>query len=234
MSQVLFKYLSGEERYSNKGHSSIILPGRKHEDHEYPDLLVSMERNHLGETHAKACKVLNEEKSFALNLRYGADFLQLLTSNEPVYNGAGKKLRNDVVNAILEGIVGIRNPWRGEFLNDRYIMKDGVLCVVRDIVRENKIVEVTQPLGECLMQRDIIGLEYWLRTANYQGLPTKERENRTGKGGLFPNYFIYWQPREDSTARFGVDWDDPDLDCSGSPRESHQELGVRRVKILEQ
>ena len=64
----------------------IILPGKTHGTYSYPDLLVGMERAHLGTNWGEAHAALHQEGAFMLTVRQYVDFLGLLKSGN-VYNG---------------------------------------------------------------------------------------------------------------------------------------------------
>src|SRR3990167_8791027 len=95
--------------------SYLILPGRKHGNYEYPDLLVSTARTHQGENWSQACESLKQEDSFMLTIRQYVDFLNTLKSGN-AYDGAGKKADKKALDGILDDILTIRDPWRGEWL----------------------------------------------------------------------------------------------------------------------
>jgi len=64
-----------------KQESSIILPGKEYSNYTYPDLLVSMEKSHLGETWNNCYEALQQEGQFMLTIRQFVDFIAINTSS---------------------------------------------------------------------------------------------------------------------------------------------------------
>jgi len=59
----------------------IILEGRTHGNYTYSDLLVSMEKSHLGETWNNCYEALQQEGQFMLTIRQFVDFIAINTSS---------------------------------------------------------------------------------------------------------------------------------------------------------
>ena len=130
MNEVLKEYLE-----QSKGFGSIILPGRKHEDHEYPDLLFDFKERFI----------TGDPDIIVSNycLRYEVDFLNHLISGKPVYNGAKKEIPREVVNAILNELIGgIRVDFppilRAQLYNDIYTSENCKMFVTRKIFKDGK------------------------------------------------------------------------------------------------
>src|SRR3989344_9495227 len=87
----------------------LILPGRQHGNYEYPDLLVSTDRSHLGRNWNDAYEALRQEDSFMLNPRQFVDFLSLLKSGE-AYDGNGRKVNKGKLGSVLDDIVKVKSP----------------------------------------------------------------------------------------------------------------------------
>ena len=77
------------------GNEYLILPGRKHESYEYPDLLVSAKRIHNGENWKQAHESLKQENSLMLTVRQYLDFLNMLKSGR-AYDGDGRQINKQI------------------------------------------------------------------------------------------------------------------------------------------
>jgi hypothetical protein len=234
----------------NNPRSYLILEGKTHDNYSYPDLLVGITRLGYDKEVEKAAKNLglslsntateqttgkeyigsinwgNALKlnlsldSFTLSLRQYIDFLLLLKSGNAFY-GDKSKADKKVLDNILDEILSVRDPYRVEWLDADFKLKDDKLYVnyAHKLVNNILIPQKTELLENCIME----DCEVDLSSFNKQGLPTK-------KG----NSFGYWFPRSDnnSVARFLAYSDWAYLSCFGNPSLSNGGRGVRRAKIL--
>ena len=199
----------------------IILPGHKHGSYEYGDLIVSMERSHQKKDWYGAHRLLNKDNAFMLNLRQFVDFLSLLKSGN-AFDGAGKKLDRNKLEALYKDIVEVRDPWRGEWLDaDFKVVNDELVINYSHRYKGKKLVpQKSEPLEACLTDDKQIQLDYWVNNATRQGLPAKKTPN----GSLH-----YRGPDRDnnSVAWFGASSVGAVLYCNGNPSGSGASLGVR-------
>ena len=241
----------------NNPKSYLILPGKQHGDYSYPDLLVQTTR--LGydpevENIAKKLNLtlsdtgtenngsgfignINWEQalklnlsldSFTLNPRQYLDFLALLKSGNAFY-ADGKKADKNALDNILDEIITKRAPYRAEWLDADFKVKNDKLYVNYNhkLVGNDLVPQKSELLEECLMEDKTPGidLDNLLINSTKQGLPKKN----VSSGSLY-----YWYPRSDnnSVARFNADSDRTWLYCDGYPSSSDGGLGVRRAKIF--
>jgi len=206
------------------GNEYLILPGRKHGNYEYPDLLVSAKRSHNGENWNKAHESLKQEDSFMLTLRQYVDFLNLLKSGI-AHDGAGSLVNKKELDAILDDILTVRAPWRAEWLDAKFgskgILKKSYSITYHKITPNGDLEEATEPLDDCLLSNKQINLEEWLRKATSQGLPAPDTSN----GSLH-----YLSPANGTVARFIACSDGVGLNCSRDPEYSYSSLGVRAAR----
>ena len=117
---------------------------------------------------------------------------------------------------ILEEISKVRSPYRGEWLDADFKVKNNELYINSGHTLKNGHLEplYSEKLEPCLMENDNVALSSF----NKQGLPTQSGSD-----------FYYWKPVPDNTsvARFGVNSVRAGLDCNGHPQNSDGSLGVR-------
>ena len=201
----------------------LILPGRQHGNYEYPDLLVSTDRSHLGRNWNDAYEALRQEDSFMLNPRQFVDFLSLLKSGE-AYDGNGKRVNREKLGSVLDDIVKVKSPVRAEWLDAKFSKQGTIRKKWYMGYRDFQGNEIINPLEDCLRSDKVPGIDlnYWLSNATSQGLPPSNNTD----GGLY-----YWHPRDGAVVRFGAGSDWVFLGCNGYPDFSDSALGVRRAKI---
>src|SRR3989344_6260812 len=180
----------------------------------------------------QALKLNNELNSFTLNSKLFAEFLKLLKSGRAL-DGTKKQVNSRELETILKEIIEVRNPWRSEWLDNKYSKSGGVLGIGSKLSvtyhkfdSSGKLIEVTEPLdSDTLMENKTpgISLEDWVNNPNSQGLP----KSNVPDGSLY-----FWHPREGRVARFVADADGADLYCLGYPDGSDGVLGVRVAKIF--
>ena len=211
-------------RVENPG-SYLILPGKTHGTYSYPDILIAIDRVHLGKNWTECQETLAEEGSFMPTPRQYVDFLSHLKSGK-VYDGTGARVDSGKISAILDDILTVRDPYRVEWLDAKFTQQRNQWYITYHKIKSNgNLEEVTEPLQECLMSDKLpgISLDYWLKNATSQGLPTKGTEN----GSLY-----YWHPRNKAVSGFGGVSGRAGLGCDGGARGSGAGLGVRRQKIF--
>lgn len=205
----------------------IILPGKRHGSYEYPDLLVPAYMTHKARSWYKAPVALHRENAFMLTIRQYVDYRNLLRSGN-VYDGRGAKLDSGRVNAILDEISKGGTEW----LDARFSTSGRSLISItyHKIKSDGTLEEVTEPLGECLMEdkkivpniQQGISLDNWLHNATNQGLPPKN----ISEGKLNYRY-----PRDKDVAAFTSYPDKAYLYCNTTPRRWFFQLGIRAAKI---
>ncbi len=146
--------------------------------------------------------------------------------SEEVYDGDGKKVDVDEVNLILNEIIEVRSPLRGELYEDTFETGDNGLVLKRDYILKDGVLvpRYSAPLESHLMESKTPGIDFkgWVEGgANSQGWP---REN-VNKGKLF-----YGSPVAGCVAGFGADSDRAGLVGGGYPRYAGSGLGVRHLR----
>ncbi len=211
----------------------IILTGRSHGSYSYPDLFVAMDRTHYGKNWKDAHLALSQEESQMLSIRQFVDFLNLLRSGK-VHDGTGRNLNKTKINAVLDEILTVRNPWRSEWLDADFKVKDKKLGIVGGKVymnyehcvsNGNIIPKHSEEIRGYLASNKTPGidLDEWLKNATSHGLPPANIKD----GSLY-----YWQPGKDnnSVAGFVADSGGAYLDCDWGPSYAVASLGVRAAR----
>src|SRR3989344_961370 len=190
----------------------LILPGRQHGNYEYPDLLVSTDRSHLGRNWNDAYEALRQEDSFMLNPRQFVDFLSLLKSGE-AYDGNGKRVNREKLGSVLDDIVKVKSPVRAEWLDAKFSSQGTIRKKWYMGYRDFQGNEIINPLEDCLRSDKVPGIDlnYWLSNATSQGLPPSNNTD----GGLY-----YYHPREGAVVWFGANSGRVDLNCGRDPVDS--------------
>ena len=211
----------------------IFLPGKSHGSFSYSDMFVPMDRTHQGKNWSDAHLALYQEGAFMLTIRQFVDFLNLLR-HDIVHDGNGRVVNKSKVGAILDDILTVRDPYRAEWLDADFKVKDKKLKVVGGKLYmnyEHTIVKgvVTSKRSE-EMQGYLAGdktpgidLDDWLKNALPSGLPSANFKD----GKLY-----YYEPDWDnnSVARFCANSDWAYLVCSGYPSDTGGGLGVRACR----
>src|SRR3989344_3493209 len=97
----------------------LILPGNTHGGYSYPDLLVPVARTHLNENWEQCSERVAQEGSLMLTPRQYADFLSHLRSGK-VHDGTGARVDSGRINALLDDILTVRDPYRTEWLDAKF------------------------------------------------------------------------------------------------------------------
>lgn len=196
----------------------VILDGRLN---SYPDIYLAKQRtNHSLEWHNAHKEIYEIDPTLYMESPIMLmDLISDLKSGKKIYNGNGNKINSKESEQILDEILGIRNPLRGEWLNASFEIVKGHRLYIKSNHRfiDGKLVtEHTEPLEDCLMEDCRVNL----LSANRQGFPTRRE-----KDGV--NYFY---PINNSVARFVAFSGWVVLDCDGGPLLSGPALGVRVAK----
>ncbi|MEK6915550.1 MAG: hypothetical protein AABW89_03350 [Nanoarchaeota archaeon] len=176
----------------------------------------------------EALKINASLGNLTLNPRQGLDFLidmreafsgKSKKNKKVLYDGNAKPLDLEVIKKVYNEIVQVREPWRAEWLDAKFIEQGGVLSIHyghkltgTDLVPSN--TEVRQPH---LMDNDYIDLQ----SANNQGLPTKNSRTQT---------LYFWNPSNGTVARFDAGSGGAVLSCYGGPADRVAGLGVRPAR----
>nr|AQS34723.1 hypothetical protein [uncultured archaeon] len=186
-------------------------------------LYVAKERSHLGKNWFESHEALQENGEEMLSLSEFRKFLKYLVENPTQENAQ-----------IYKEITEIRNPWRGEWLDADFKMKDGALHLNAKHKLENGVLKpkYSRPLTKnTLMEDRRISLADYVqsvgeRGSTAQGLPSKDIQ----EGDLY-SYF----PRSDnnSVAGFNAGSGRRGLDCDVDPSGRYSDVGVRVAKQRE-
>ena len=233
--------------------SYLILPEKTHGDYSYPDLNVEITRlgydnevenaaenlkltlkNTQKENNGKefigninweqALKLNLTLNSFALSPRQFLDFIALLKSGKAFYadgTPADKKLMDNILDEILT----VRSPYRGEWLDADFKVKNNKLYInyAHKLINGNLNPQRSELLEEYLAADKQIDLDNLLINSTKHGLPKKNVK----EGSL-----NYWAPDNDNNSVAGFDACSGrfGLVCGRYPQGSSEGLGVRRAK----
>ena len=211
--------------------SFIILEGRPHGLYSYPDLLVSMERSHLGRNWVETHKALRGEDSFMLNLRQYLDFLKLLNSDK-VYDGNGDRLdydkRIELLVPIFKGGLIPMGEYLDAFFNVNPTNESLIINYDHRISAESLHPLCSQVLGKSTDNNKIMGvnIDEWLNEFS---------QNLRINSKIFIENAKYLAPKgiHSTVAGFVGAPDEVCLDCNYDPKGHYLVYGVRQVKIKE-
>jgi len=143
-----------------------------------------------------------------------------INGDKKIYNEKGSKIQTGVLKAAYDEIFGIRDPWRGEYLDAHYPLVNGVLRQNHShvLINGNLVPQHSDLITDYLQENCYIDPTHY----NKQGLPTKE--SRKGE-------FFYTHPSENSVTRFSADSGRAFLYCDWDPQYSNSSLGVRAAKL---
>ncbi len=139
-----------------------------------------------------------------------------------------KKNHKDIYNEITE----VRSPWRTEWLDADFKLKDNILYINSNHILDKKgslVPQNSEILDKNTLMKDKtpgVSLENWIENPTKQGLPSKKVKS----GDLY-----YWNPRSDnnSVARFDASPSGAFLICGRGPAGGGADLGVRAAKLRE-
>jgi len=149
-----------------------------------------------------------------LSLRRFMDLRELLYSGQEIEDGLGSKLPLEKIDEITDEIFGKRDPWRGEYLDNRFEkISEGLLMHTGHTLSETNLTpQSSELLEEHLKKQGVLNFA----RLNDQGLPVKETTE-----------IYYWLPTNGSVAGFEADSGRVDLDCGGVPSVADPVLSVR-------
>ncbi|MBI2667179.1 hypothetical protein HYX17_00225 [Candidatus Woesearchaeota archaeon] len=190
----------------------------------YPDIYLAKERTRFGLKWYDSHKVLHETDS---NLSMESpimliDLISDLRSGKKLYNGNGTKMGSKESEQILDEIVGVRKPLRGEWLNASFEIVKGHGLYLKSNYRfiDGKLVpEHNEPLEQCIMEDCRVNL----LSANRQGFPMRKDSDGVS----------YFYPRHGAVAMFDAYSDGTILYCDGDTQFSGPALRVRVAKNKE-
>ncbi len=156
------------------------------------------------------------------------EMLNHLRSGKKVHDENGERLSRKTIDGILDEVCGVREPWRGEYLNARFSMKNGNM-MISHVVFDSKGMpqEVLEELDPDTLMEDRlpgISLNDWLKRATPQGFPRK----RVGRGEV-----VYTHPEDGRVVGVGADAGRFGVDCDWGSRDSLPAFGVRPVLLAE-
>ncbi len=163
-----------------------------------------------------------------LTMRLHVDFLKEINSGREgkrVFDGNGNNVSRKDLEQIWNEITEVRNPWRAEWLDNRFSKKGKQWYVTyHQIQQDGTLNEVTEALEECLMIDKTPGIDLrdWLNRATTQGLPPSN---------VIDGTMYYRRPQDGAVAWFGADSDRAFLNGSRDLQDSYSALGVRVAKI---
>jgi len=137
-----------------------------------------------------------------------------------LYDGRGNVIGEEKLRILYDEIVGVREPWRAEWLDAKFDeIGSGLQISYGHVLDGNKQLKTgaVEALEDCLMEGNYMSIP----TANRQGMATKA----VNKSEL---YFGY--PVDGTVARFIAYSDWAYLDCYGGPDVRNASLGVRAVR----
>ena len=199
----------------------ILLEAKQHGSYSYPNMLVSMEKSHMGKNWTKTHEDLAKEGNYMLTIRQFVDFLSLLKSRR-AFDGTGKLINRGKLESVFDEIVKVRDPWRSEWLDTRF-EGSNIIYHTFNFNGGGNLVEVNEHLVNYIKTDKTPGINFndWLKKANYQGLPTP----KTKKGSLY-----YWTPVDGAVARFDASSGRAYLGCDGNASGTYSSLGVRAAR----
>lgn len=151
------------------------------------------------------------------SLEQKVDYLHLLYLGSQgkikVYNASGKQIDSEICEKYLMDIIGVRSPWRAEWIDADFKVKNKRLCINSEPLDKNTLMEDRQ-----------ISLEDYINNNHTsQGLPSKKVKS----GDL---YYLYPRSDNNSVAGFYAGSGKAGLDCCRGPSNWDSSLGVRAVR----
>ena len=154
-----------------------------------------------------------------------------------VYDATVTPVEREELEQIHDEVSGMRDPWRGEFLDADFKFENEVLYLNsnHEFVANELILipSVLEPLEDCTLEDCIMVNSYIdLDSFNRQGMPTKRSNVQQYIHG---QNIYFWHPLSDnnSVARFWACSVGVNLDCRADHTVSYSSLVVRRAKIFE-
>ena len=187
-------------------------------------LLVAQERSRFKMSYNQRETDLHKQGALIIILPEFTQLGKLLELDE-VYDGNGNLINKERVTEIKNEIFELRDPWRAEYIGNRFNTKPKVTTTSTTyftINQDGKLIKVTESLSQdTLLNGDqLIDLSSWFKNITVQGLPN----NQTQKGSL-----NYCSPRNYAVAMFYAHTLDAGLLCSKSDNVISPN-GVREVR----
>jgi len=182
------------------------------------DLFVSMVRTNHSLTWYCAHKTVNRKGAFMPTPRQFIDFLELLKSGQPVYDGRGTLVERSRIESVLNDVSTKRGRWRAEWLDTYFIKTNGVWTINYEHRTRGDFVQSTrsEPLEACLMEDCYVNLSI----VNRQGLPATKSINED---------VYFCSPNNSGTViGFGVFSNGGFINCNWNPHDASVGLGVRK------
>jgi len=180
------------------------------------------QRTNLGKNWFESHKLLQENGEKMPTIPEFLEFLKYL-----------KDSNNQEYLEIFKDITQVRSPWRAEWLDADFKLKDNKLHINYNHKLDengNLVPQNSEVIDKNTLMKDKtpgISLDdYLIKSHTGQGLPSKDIKS----GDLY-----YWNPRSDnnSVARFYAGSDRANLDCGRGPSYRGASLGVRAAKQRE-
>ena len=158
---------------------------------------------------------------------FGRLLLQGMQEKIKVYGVSGKQLDSKFLEDVFYDIFGAKSPWRAEWLDADFKVKDKNLYINYNHVLDangNLIPKNSEILDKNTLMKDKtpgISLDdYFINNHTNQGLPNKKSKS----GDL---YYLFPRNDDNSVARFYAGGGRVSLNCSGYPSGRDADLGVR-------
>ncbi len=185
------------------------------------NLYVSKQRTLQGKNWFDCHKELQANGERMPTIYEFVEFLKYLKTNpEGVEDASFAEIR-----FILDDILAVKFPYRAEWLNAGFKVKDKKLYLEYNHKFQTGKTDsfFLEPLEECLMEDRHFDLDSWLNNSTKQGLPKKD----VASGSI-----MYLYPRGDNTCvgGFGADVHSAFLNCWRQPTHHDSGLGVRAVR----
>ncbi len=180
-------------------------------------IYMAKQRTHFGLNWYDCHKQLHKENLLMPTIPQFISYINYLKQNNDI-----KDATKQEIESILDDILTVRNPWRGEWLDaDFKFEKELYIHYNHRTINGQLVPQNKELLTDYLTENKILGisLDDWLSNTNNHGLPKPDVK----KGELY-----YMAPMRDnnSVARFNANSDGAGLNCNGDPNVSDASLGV--------
>lgn len=148
----------------------VKLPEKNAGQFSYQESLICLDRIFPQESWNVIHKSLASEGAYMPTLRQFLDFVTLLKSGI-VYDKDNQRIPESEIQKTLEEIFGKRTPYRGEFLDAKFLLKQKTMYLQFNHHRKEDVIEI--PINDILNNDAKVSLEDWLKDQNNSGLPLK-------------------------------------------------------------
>lgn len=179
-------------------------------------------------THGQALNIvfeLNPQAFVQPTVYFNRILAHLYSYPEKVHNGNGDLINSDLTKKIRDEIIEKREPLRGEYLGNSYILVDNQLYTQHiELTPQGSVKAISKPLDDSYLKGNLhIDLEKWLKDPTKDGLP-RERGNSHiqfgyPKHGSVALFRAGPRPEEDSVRAT--------LNCIRCPTIWSSDIGVR-------